>query len=204
VTARQRVYDGGQLDFFRQEAAGPAGLCYAADFLTPELERDLAARFAALPFQPFEFHGYLGKRRTVSFGWRYDYARRVAEPAAEIPDFLLPVRDMAARFAGLPAEEFGQVLVTEYSPGAGIGWHRDKGVYGEVLGISLLSACVLRFRRVVAGGWERWNITPAPRSIYLLQGHARNVWQHSIPGVVATRYSVTIRRYLPGAVADFE
>jgi len=43
------------------------------------------------------------------------------------------------------------VLVTEYGSGAGIGWHRDKAVFGEVVGISLLAPCVLRFRRKLNG-----------------------------------------------------
>jgi alkylated DNA repair dioxygenase AlkB len=38
-------------------------------------------------------------------------------------------------------------LVIEYGSGAGIGWHRDKAVFGEVVGISLLSPCVFRMRR---------------------------------------------------------
>jgi alkylated DNA repair dioxygenase AlkB len=38
-------------------------------------------------------------------------------------------------------------LVTRYPPGAGIGWHRDAPQFGEVGGISLLTACRMRFRR---------------------------------------------------------
>ena len=187
-----------QPDLFAAAPALPDGLRYAPELISVEEEASLLASIADLPFRPFEFHGYLGKRRIVSFGWRYDYSRRAVGEADPLPDFLAPLRDKAAAFAGLPAEAFGQVMVTEYAPGAGIGWHRDKAVFGEVIGLSLLAPCTLRFRRAAAGGgWERRALVPAPRSVYLLQGPARTVWQHSIPGVESQRYSVTFRRF-PG------
>jgi hypothetical protein len=30
---------------------------------------------ARLPFRELELHGFPGRRRTVSFGWRYGFAR---------------------------------------------------------------------------------------------------------------------------------
>jgi alkylated DNA repair dioxygenase AlkB len=85
------------------------------------------------------------------------------------------------------------VLVTEYGPGAAIGWHRDKGVFDEVVGISLVSPCNFRFRRKSGSAWERYSLTVEPRSMYLLSGAARTEWEHSIPGVDALRYSITFR-----------
>lgn len=110
-----------------------------------------------------------------------------------MPEFLLGLRETAAAFAGRPAAQLQQVLVTEYAPGAGIGWHRDKGVFGEVIGISLLSACRFRLRRQAGEKWERVSIEAEPRSAYLLSGPARTEWEHSIPAVDALRYSVTYR-----------
>jgi alkylated DNA repair dioxygenase AlkB len=185
-----------QPDLFQPDLTLPEGLRYRPDLISPVEEARLVEAIADLPFKPFEFHGYLGKRRVVPFGWRYDYGRRAVAAAEPIPDFLLPLRERAADFAGLPDAEFRQVLVTEYAPGAGIGWHRDKAMFGEVIGVSLLSPCTLRFRRPAAGGWERRSLTPAPGSAYLLQGPARSEWQHSIPGVPEQRYSITFRRYL--------
>ncbi len=179
-------------------SALPEGLRYRPDLITPHEEQELVAAFAPLPFKEFEFHGHFGKRRVVAFGWRYDYSRREVGLSEPIPEFLLPLRAQAADFAGLAADDLHQVLVTEYTPGAGIGWHRDRPMFGEVLGISLLSPCTLRFRREVPGGWERRSLTPEPRSVYLMQGPSRTQWQHSIPGVDALRYSVTFRRYLGG------
>jgi alkylated DNA repair dioxygenase AlkB len=189
-----------QPDLFDTRSRLPEGMVYRPDLITPEQEQALVADIAALPFKPFAFHGYFGKRQVVSFGWRYDYADRSAHRAEPIPDFLLPLREQAAALAGRPAEDFGQALVIDYPPGAGIGWHRDKPVFGEVLGVSLLSPCTLRFRRAKPdGAWERQTLTPQPRSAYLLQGPSRTQWEHSIPDVQAQRYAVTFRRYLGDA-----
>jgi alkylated DNA repair dioxygenase AlkB len=152
----------------------------------------------SLPFRDFEFHGYTGKRRVVSFGWRYDFSERVLRKADDMPPFLVALRESAARFAGMAPERLQHVLVTEYGEGAGIGWHRDKGVFGEVVGISLLAPCTFRLRRRNGDGWERASITAEPRSAYLLSGPARTEWEHSIPEVDALRYSITYRNLREG------
>jgi alkylated DNA repair dioxygenase AlkB len=185
-----------QLELFKPDPAVPEGLRYQPELITPAEEARLIEAIVELPFKPFEFHGYLGKRRVVAFGWRYDYSARSVGEAAPIPDFLLPLRERAAAFSDIPEAELRQAMVIEYEPGAGIGWHRDKPQFGEVIGVSLGSACNLRFRRKAADGWERLSLTPQPRSAYLLQGPARSEWEHSIPGVKTLRYSVTFRRYL--------
>ena len=159
-----------------------------------EAEQDaLLARIRELPFREFEFHGYTGKRRVVSFGWKYDFGERKLLDAESIPEFLLGLRESAASFANMRAEAFQQVLVTEYAAGAAIGWHRDKAVFGEIIGISLLAPCVFRLRRSSGNGWERVNLVAEPRSAYLLSGASRTEWEHSIPPVDALRYSVTFR-----------
>jgi alkylated DNA repair dioxygenase AlkB len=85
------------------------------------------------------------------------------------------------------------VLITEYPPGAGIGWHRDRSVFGDTIGISLLAPGRLRFRRRADGKWQRLSLIAEPGSIYLLRGAARSAWEHSIPAVERTRYSITMR-----------
>lgn len=172
---------------------GPAGLRYRAELIGAAGEAALVERLAALDLRPFEFHGYLGNRRTMSFGHRYDFSRERLETAEPIPDFLLPLRAAAADFAGLEADRLEHALVTEYAPGAGIGWHRDKAHFDEVIGISLLEPCRLRFRRRSASGWERCSVPLEPRSAYLLTGRARDDWEHSISAMTALRYSVTFR-----------
>src|SRR5205085_11006574 len=154
----------------------------------PADEDRLLARVRELPFRDFEFHGYTGKRRVVSFGWHYDFSARHLQKADDIPDFLLAFRPAAAAFAGMEPEALQHVLVTEYGPGAGIGWHRDKAVFGETVGVSLLSPCGLRLRpKVGERKWERVNVEVEPRSAYLLSGPARSEWEHSIPPVDALR-----------------
>ncbi|HYC66131.1 MAG TPA: alpha-ketoglutarate-dependent dioxygenase AlkB [Reyranellaceae bacterium] len=171
----------------------PPGFVYRADLLTAEQERHLVDGIARLPLKPFEFHGYLGKRRIASFGWRYDYSGRALRPSEGMPAFLEPLRERAARFAGLAPAALEHALVTEYTPGAGIGWHRDKAEFGDVVAVSLLAPCRLRFRLRTAAGWDRRSLEVAPRSAYLLRGEARSRWEHSIPPVEMLRYSVTFR-----------
>jgi hypothetical protein len=104
-----QVRSGGQRDLFATGPRLPVGFGYQADVISPDDEAALVERFAALPFKPFEFHGVLAKRRVVSFGWRYDYAGRALRESAAIPEFLLPLRDRAARFAGVSADGLQQV-----------------------------------------------------------------------------------------------
>ena len=195
-----------QLDIFggpggTRQAAGdlPEGFRYEPELIGPADEAVLLASVRGLPFRDFEFHGYTGKRRVVSFGWHYDFSARHLRKADDIPDFLLALRPAAAAFAGMQPEELQHVLVTEYGPGAGIGWHRDKSVFGETVGVSLLSPCVLRLRRKAGvKKWERANLTAKPRSAYLLSGPARSEWEHSIPQMDALRYSITFRNVREG------
>jgi alkylated DNA repair dioxygenase AlkB len=201
VTARRRALPE-QRDLFAAEHRLPAGFAYREDAISPGEERALIERFAALPFQPFEFHGYLGKRRVVSFGWRYDYGDARLRESGAVPAFLLPLRDEAGAFAGVTAESLQQVLVTEYAPGAGIGWHRDRPMFQDVIAISFLSSCILRFRRRQSAGWERAAREVAARSAYLLRGAARHEWQHSVPPVDRLRYSVTFRNFAPDQAPD--
>lgn len=173
----------------------PEGLIYQPDLIAPDEETTLVAAIAELGFKPFQFQGYEGNRRVVSFGWAYDFARQVLEPATPLPDFLAPLRAKVAAMAGRDPEEFAQALVIEYAPGAGIGWHRDRPQFEIVAGVSLLSSCPFRFRRPEGQGWTRATLRPAPRSAYVLTGPAREVWEHSIPPVEALRYSVTFRTF---------
>ena len=173
----------------------PQGFRYKPNLIDIELECYLIERMRDLDFAPFQFHGFEGKRRVVSYGWRYDFNGGGLQKTADMPAFLLSVRERAASFAQLSPEQLQQVLLTEYKSGVQIGWHKDRSVFGEVVGISLLSPCTFRLRRKVGGKWQRASIVAEPRSAYLLSGPARNEWEHSIPAVEALRYSITFRNF---------
>ena len=168
--------------------------------MPPEEEQELLERLRELPLKEFEFHGYTGKRRVMSFGWHYDFGSEKLQQTDEIHSFLLILQERAAAFAGLEVRDLPHALVTEYSPGTTIGWHRDKGVFDQVVGISLASACTFRFRRKSSSTWERYSLIVEPRSAYLLSGASRSVWEHSIPAVETLRYSITFRSLRPGVV----
>ena len=185
----------GQLNLFGDGAVPdlPEGLAYAPELIDAEEEQALVAHMAELPFKAFEFQGYLGNRRTVSFGLHYEFNGSGLQETEPMPDWLLPLRERAAAWAGLAPEALEHVLLTEYAPGAGIGWHRDRPDFGDVVGISLLAPARLRFRREVGEKWERTALLAEPRSAYLLRGPAREEWQHSIAEMEALRYSITFR-----------
>ena len=184
-------------DLFGEPVRGPEGLAYAGELVTRPEETRLIERLETLPFKPFEFQGFLGKRETVSFGWSYRFDGSGLAAAEPIPDWLLPVREKAAAFAGLEPEALEHVLLIRYREGAGLGWHRDRPVFGDVIGISLRSPAPLRFRRRIRLGaaekWQRFTLAAEPRSAYLLRGPARSEWEHSLSPVETLRYSITMR-----------
>jgi alkylated DNA repair dioxygenase AlkB len=187
-----------QLNLFEAADAQPAealpdGFRYQPEFVTKREEESLIEHVRGLPFKEFEFHGFLGKRRVVSFGWRYDFSSAKLREAGPIPEFLMPIRERAAAFAGLEPRALAHVLVTEYSPGTTINWHKDRPFYEDVIGISLVSECMFRLRRRAGANWQRRSIGLAPRSVYLLRGPVRTDWEHSIPAVASLRYSITFR-----------
>jgi alkylated DNA repair dioxygenase AlkB len=164
---------------------------YLPDLITPAEETALVRALVDLPLRAFEFHSYVGKRRVVSFGMEYNFAREQVRPTEPLPRFLRGLREKASAVAGLMPSDLPYALVTEYGPDAAIGWHRDKGVFEDVLGVSLLALCLFRLRRRHGTKWERASLTLEPRSVYLLRGPARTEWEHSIPAVDSPPYSIT-------------
>jgi alkylated DNA repair dioxygenase AlkB len=180
-----------------RSAQPPEGIRYRSQFVEAGEEQALLLWIRTLPLSAFEFHGYLARRRVVSFGWKYLYDSRVLAPATPIPPSLFPLRERAAVFAGCRAEELVQSTVAEYRAGTMIGWHRDKPMFEEVIGVSLRSPCMFRLRRRLGRGdsaaWQRYSFLAEPRSVYMLSGPARTDFEHSIPAVASLRYSITFR-----------
>jgi alkylated DNA repair dioxygenase AlkB len=171
----------------------PEGLIFKSDFLTFQEERDLLALLQTLPFDEFKLHGVAAKRRVLHFGLRYALDRRVLSTAPEIPSQFEPVRRRAAAFAGIAPDDFSQILVNEYRPGAGIGWHHDSPTFGIVAGISLGATCTMRFQHGSKEQRRTSSLELPSRSMYLLTADARNLWQHGIAPIRELRYSITMR-----------
>jgi alkylated DNA repair dioxygenase AlkB len=183
---------------FEAEQQLPNGLLYRADFIEPELENELLAYFAGLPFRNARFQQYTARRRVMRFG-SGKYLEEPAEeeadfPRREFPPLLLELRARVAAWLGMPAEAFVHGLATEYRPGTPIGWHCDASNFNIVAGISFASACTMRFRPLATRSTrDAVAIDLQPRSVYLMRGEIRNAWQHSIMPTKALRYSVTLR-----------
>src|SRR5688500_6787427 len=106
----------------------PDGFEYRPDVLNDDEERELVERIKELRLKEFEFHGYLAKRRVISYGWHYDFGGETLNETTEIPDFLIPLRDRIASLVDIPQTRLSHALITEYRLGTTIGWHRDKAV----------------------------------------------------------------------------
>jgi len=171
----------------------PPGFRYQEEVISEEEEARLIATFATLPFKEFQFGPFQGKRRVLSFGWRYDYTEQRAKPAEPILPFLVDTYQTIRSATGFRLSNLEQALVTEYAPGTTIGWHRDKTMFQEVLGLSLSSLCNFRLRKRTGDKWTRVNLEALPRSAYFFEGEARWEWEHSIPPVEELRYSITFR-----------
>jgi alkylated DNA repair dioxygenase AlkB len=171
-----------------------AGYAYQTDFLAPQEESELVGELQGLAFAPARYKQYLANRRVVSYGGSYDFSAQRLEPGQPIAPFLHPLRARAAAWGGCAPGELTHALIAEYPPGAALGWHRDVADFELVVGISLLNACRMRFRRYPPQPREKsLPIELEPRSIYRLAGAARWEWQHALPPVPALRYSITFR-----------
>jgi alkylated DNA repair dioxygenase AlkB len=191
---------------FEVSARVPDGFIYRQNFIPEAEEHELIREIQELHLAPFKYYQFTGKRRTASFGWQYEFGASEITTAPEAPAFLLPVRTRAGKLFDIDPNSLTQTSIIEYSTGSPIGWHRDIPHFGVVVGISLGAACRMRFRkynRVRSKNLNRdeiLSIELQPRSIYLMSGASREIWQHSIPPVKELRYSIMLRtlRVKPG------
>ena len=184
------------IDLFGTAALLPPGMLYEEGFLSSTEEAELLAEIARLPLVEAQYKQYTARRRILALGSKYDFGSNELNPAPSVPEFLLPLRKRVAAKAGITADRFVDVLVTEYRPGTPLGWHRDVPQFEVVVGVSLASACRMRFRRYPhrKHSTERpIEIVLEPSSIYVLEGESRWGWQHSVPPTKGLRYSITLR-----------
>lgn len=189
---------GSQASLFAP--ALPPGLTYGTEFVDVDEERALLERIRALPLREAQYRQYTARRRTVNYGFSYDFQHLQAQAAPPIPEFLAPLRARVAQWAGVAPEEFVQALIAEYTPGTPLGWHRDVPDFELIVGVSLGGMARIRFRpypwRPERGKDVRNDVLALelePRSAYILRDEARWGWQHSIPPTKVLRHSVTFR-----------
>jgi alkylated DNA repair dioxygenase AlkB len=174
--------------------AAPEGLQYHPDLISEQEERELLDSIERLEFSEVRMHGIVAKRRVKHFGWVYGYESWRITPGPPLPEFLYPLRARVAELLKVESDTLAEILVTQYPPGAVIGWHRDAPMFGPaVVGVSLLAACRMRFQHGKVPARETFTLPLEQRSAYVLSGPARTAWQHSIPAVHNLRYSVTFR-----------
>jgi alkylated DNA repair dioxygenase AlkB len=189
----------GDLNLFEGSAKVPDGFIYHLNFVSEAEEQELIREIQKLHLTPFKYYQFTGKRRTVSFGWQYEFGTSEITIAPDMPAFLLPVRTRAGTLFNIDPNSLIQKSIIEYSTGSPIGWHRDIPHFGVVVGISLGAACRMRFRKYNRLRSKNLNrdeilsIELQPRSVYLMSGASREIWQHSIPPVKELRYSIMMR-----------
>jgi alkylated DNA repair dioxygenase AlkB len=185
-----------QGELFGTPPVMPEGLAYAPELIGIGEEARLLEEIAKLALAEAQYRQYTARRRTASFGAEYDFSANALETAPPIPAFLLPLRERLAAWIDVPAERFTHALVSEYRPGTPLGWHRDAPDFELIAGISLGTACRMRFRPYppdAARRSEAFSLDLEPRSGYVMRDAARWGWQHSIPAVPRLRHSVTFR-----------
>jgi alkylated DNA repair dioxygenase AlkB len=172
----------------------PEGLLYREEFLSSEDEAGLLAEIRRLPLEEAKYKSFTAKRRIAAYGSSYDFETNVLAPAPAIPSFLLGLKKRVADLIAVEPDAIRHALVTEYRPGTELGWHRDVGEFGMVVGVSLAGSCRMRFRRYPpARGAKVFSLDLAPRSVYVLRDEIRWRWQHSVARTKELRYSVTLR-----------
>jgi alkylated DNA repair dioxygenase AlkB len=189
----------GDPTLFDASAQVPDGFIYRQNFVSEAEEQELIRAIQKIQLEPFKYYQFTGKRRTASFGWQYEFGASEITAAPEMPPFLLPLRTRAGKVFDIDPTSLVQTSIIEYSTGSPIGWHRDIPYFGIVVGVSLGAACRMRFRKYSRVRSKKLNrnevlsIELQPRSIYLMSGASREIWQHSIPPVQELRYSIMMR-----------
>lgn len=186
-----------QQELFASASSLPYGFIYEPAFLTPTEESALLDVIRSLPLEGAKYKQFTARRRTLSYGSQYDFDANALMRAPPIPPFLDSLREKAGRWIGLQPDDFVHALVSEYPPGAPLGWHRDVPQFEAIVGVSLGGTAVMRLRPYKPG--ERQSrrdvisLTLEPRSAYAMRGPGRWAWQHSIVATKELRYSITLR-----------
>ena len=189
-----------QAELFETPMVLPHGLVYRPEFITRAEEKALLAAIELLPFREARFQEYFARRRVVHFhpagsGLAYDQYDDDTFSSGPMPPFMVELQQKLTSWLAIDPAAFIHALVSEYRPGTPIGWHRDKPVYGIVVGLSLAGRGRMRFRPLDENAARNTMVVLdlEPRSLYVMQGPIRREWQHSMLPTKALRYSITFR-----------
>ncbi|MCD6062884.1 MAG: alpha-ketoglutarate-dependent dioxygenase AlkB [Flavipsychrobacter sp.] len=181
---------------FPGENKWPSGFVYYPDFIDKAEELRLYEELLKTDLHTFLFQGFEARRKVASFGYDYSFDKKKLTEGKPIPEAFQPLIGKVAIQIGIDAEDFKEILLTEYPAGSVINWHRDAPPFDLIAGISLMADCTFRLRPHEKEKQGRSSIIALPvarRSLYVITGTARSDWQHSIAPVKATRYSITLR-----------
>ncbi len=194
------IIENQQATLFGEAPTWPSGLLYEKELLTRAEEVALLEQFATLRFANASYREWTARRRVVSYGGRFDFERNVLVDAEPLPAFLQPLRERLAAWCGIAPGDFRQMLISEYSPGTPLGWHRDAPCFETVVGVSLGGVARMRWRPYppqASNARAVCTVDLAPRSAYVMRQAARWDWQHAVSPTKALRYSVTMRTLRP-------
>lgn len=191
---------GNQPKLFDSATTFPTGFVYRPEFLTPGEELELVGYLEDLPLEhAIGGEGYTARRRIMNFGWSYDFTNGKLIPGPPLPLWLSPIARKIAKWLDISEKRVVEALVTEYPPGAAIGWHRDNEPMESIVGISLSGWCRMRLRPTYSrikrkrATADVTSLELEPRSAYLMQNESRWDYQHSIAPTRTLRYSITFR-----------
>ena len=174
----------------------PPGFQYFPGFITAKEEQQLIKEAQQTELHIVNFQGYEAKRKTASFGYDYSFDKRSLSKGKDIPQQFAWLIEKVAKHLSITAEQFAELLVTEYPIGSVINWHRDAPPFDLIAGISLNTDCTFRLRPQNKTKQGKKSVISFPvqrRSLYVMQAEARSEWQHSITPVKEVRYSITLR-----------
>jgi alkylated DNA repair dioxygenase AlkB len=187
---------------FDIEPAYPPGFQYMENFLSEQEEETLLKVINGVSLHSFRFQGYEAKRRVASFGRDWNFEKRELTKGRDIPESFQWLVERVGQKLAIPANDFVELLVTEYPVGSVINWHRDAPPFELIAGVSLQADCTFKLRPYEKEKQTKKSVISLPvkrRSLYVMEREAREQWQHSTLPVETVRYSITLRTLRSGS-----